>query len=160
MPKRLSAGLLRVVLLFAIWWTLAGGRPDSVVFGLIVVAIASAISLRVLPPGSQRISFSGSVRLFAYFLAKSVYAGVQVAWMSLKPHLDLRPAMVSVTLRLPEEAQRSFLAGMLSLMPGTLSAGLDGNRLILHVLDHRLPVEPEVRSAEDQVARMFSVRLS
>jgi multicomponent Na+:H+ antiporter subunit E len=159
MPRRLKAGLFRAVLLFAIWWILAGGRSGSILFGVVIVAIASAVSVRVLPPGAHRISLPASVFLFAYFLVKSVYAGAQVAWMAMKPRLELRPAMLDITLRLPDEAQRTFLAGMLNLMPGTLSAGLDGDRLILHVLNGRFPVEPEVRSAEEKVARMFGVAL-
>ena len=47
----------------------------------------------------------------------------------------------------------------LSLLPGTLSVGREGNRLCLHVLDEQAQAEAEVRRAEIRVAHMLGLQL-
>ena len=42
-------------------------------------------------------------------------------------------------------------------MPGTLSVLLEGDRLTLHCLDTREPVERDVRATERRVARVFGL---
>lgn len=151
---------LRAPLFVAIWWVLTGGESGAWLFGAVVVAFASALSLYLLPPGApRRFSIIGLLEFLVFFLLQSMKAGGQVAWMAMRPRLDLDPAIVEIPLRLPDDAQRIFLAASLSLLPGTLSAGLDGNRLQLHVLDRRRPIEAAVRNVEARVARMFRVDL-
>ena len=48
----------------------------------------------------------------------------------------------------------------MSLLPGTLSAALAGDRLRLHVLDKRQPSEPGLRAAEAVVAALFGERMN
>lgn len=83
-----------------------------------------------------------------------------VASLALRPRLDPRPGVLDITLRLPDGTGRVVLANTLNLLPGTLSVGLEGARLRLHVLDTRRPVVAEVRVAERHVARMFGLRLA
>src|SRR3972149_6345104 len=52
---------------------------------------------------------------------------------------------------------RTLLVNTMSLLPGTLSAGIEGNRLRLHVLDTQLPVEQELGEVETRIAAMFGV---
>lgn len=157
--RGLWAVVVRTVIFSILWWALTVGARDAWIVGMVTIALALGLSLRLLPPGTHRYSIVGILGFIAFFVMHSIKAGVQVAAMAFRPRLDLRPAMLDITLRLPEEAQRIVLAGMLSLLPGTLSAGLDGTRLRLHVLDRRQPVEQEVRGAEERIARMFRLEL-
>lgn len=153
---RLWAGMaLRAALFAVLWWVLTAGAAGSWAVGAVVIVLAVVASLHLQPPGRLAISLAGLPALLLYFLAKSVQGGVQVALVALRPRLDLQPAILEVRLRLSSEPARIFLASLLNLMPGTLSAGLDGDRLQLHVLDARLPIESEVRAAEVRVARVF-----
>ena len=147
-------------LLFAgVWWVLTGGGAKAWPLGAVMIVLALLVSLRLLPPGPHRVSLIGLGTFFGFFMGRSVIAGVQVAMLALRPRLDLHPLMVELPTRLPHEAERVFLANIITLMPGTLSAGLDGKRLRLHVLDARLPVEKELRAVEQRVARLFGVEL-
>lgn len=151
----LRAILFRGTLLAAIWWILTGGALRSWGVGLATIIVALAFSLHLGPPVVRKFRLARLPCFFFYFLVQSVKGGMQVARMALRPRLDLQPAMREFELRLADEPARIFLASILNLLPGTLSAGLDGNVLHLHVLDHRLPIEREMRHAESWVAWLF-----
>lgn len=155
----IQAIFLRTALLLALWWVLSEGAPASWLIGLLTVALAVLVSLRIMPPQGDRIAFSALPGFLAFFVWRSIKGGFQVALISLKPRLELLPAMVVIRLRLPEEPGRVFLASMMNLLPGTLSVGLKGDCLRLHVLDRRLPIEAEVRDAEQRIARLLKIAL-
>jgi multicomponent Na+:H+ antiporter subunit E len=156
----LPAIIFRAGLFCAIWWTLSGGSFYAWYVGAITVTFAVIASLKLQPPGGQRIRLVQVPAFFLFFVIKSVAGGMQVAAMALRPRMRLRPAMLEMRLRLPHEPEQIFLVSILSLLPGTLSAGLEGNLLQLHVLDSDMRIEQEVRDAESKVAQLFGTRLS
>lgn len=149
----------RAVLFALLWWALAEGAPGAWGVGAVAVALATAASLILHPPHRVRLSWIGLARFAGFFLWQSLRAGVAVAAMALRPRLAIRPAVRVVPLRLPSPAARILLANTLSLLPGTLSIGLDDDGLRLHVLDARRDTEAEVRRAEAHVARMLCLEL-
>lgn len=162
MSARLAA--VRAVLwrgaLFALlWWALTDGRPGSWGVGGVGVALATAASLTLLPPVETYVSRIGLLRFLVFFAIQSLRGGAQVAWFALRPRLALKPGFHEVTLRLPEGIGRVLLANTLSLLPGSLSVELDGDRLCLHVLDETSPTDAEVRVAETRLAEMLGLKL-
>jgi multicomponent Na+:H+ antiporter subunit E len=156
----LRAIILRAALFCTVWWALSGGSFYAWYVGAITVTFAVIASLKLQPPNGQQIRLVQVPAFFLFFLAKSVAGGMQVAAMALRPRMQLRPAVLEMRLRLPHEPEQIFLASIISLLPGTLSAGLEGNLLQLHVLDSDMQIEQEVRDAESKVARLFGTRLS
>jgi multicomponent Na+:H+ antiporter subunit E len=112
-----------------------------------------------MPVGPPRLSLVGLAAFLGFFLFQSLKGGVQVAWIALRAVPDLRPGVRVLALRLPAGAARTLLVNTMSLLPGTLSAGLAGERLRLHVLDVRLPAEAELRAIEARIAVMFGLEL-
>ena len=155
----MRAILVRGAFFCIVWWMLTGGSFYAWPVGLVTIALAVAVSIALYPPNMHRVRVRRVPGFFLFFLVKSIKGGVQVAAMALRPRLALHPEILELHLRLPHEAERIFLASILSLLPGTLSAGLDGNLLHLHVLDSRHPIEEEVRTAEDRVALLFGTVL-
>lgn len=153
------AFLWRGALFALLWWALTDGRPDSWGVGGVAVAFATAASLRLLPPVPTYVSRIGLLRFLIFFVRESLRGGVQVAWFALRPRLALKPGIHEVELRLPAGLSRVLLADTLSLLPGTLSVELDGDRLCLHVLDATAPIEAEVRTAETRLAQMLGLPL-
>lgn len=149
--------LLRGAALFLVWWALTLGEVGGLGFGAIVVVLVAGLSLRLFPSSGYQLRPVGLVLFFFYFLSRSVVAGVDVARRLLSPALPVQPGEITLTLRLPEGSPRWLLANTLSLMPGTLSALLEGDRLTLHCLDTRDPVEQDVRETERQVGRVFGL---
>lgn len=151
--------LWRSALLAGLWWALADGRPDSWGLGSVSILAAVILSLRLLPPVPTYVSRIGLLRFVVFFFYQSLRGGIQVAWFALRPRPGLRPGIREIPLRLPEGIGRVLLANTLSLLPGTLSVGLEGRRLFLHVLDETAPTEAQVRRAETRVAHMLGLQL-
>lgn len=147
--------LVRTVVLAFVWWVLTGGDNTSWLLGAPGVALALWVSVRLAPPPAVQFSPLAALQFLAFFTWQSLKGGLQVARMALRPTLDLRPTLIELPLRLPPGPSPLFLASALSLMPGTLAVGIEHHRLRLHVLDARMPIEREVRAAEQRVAAMY-----
>lgn len=154
----LRAIVVRTPVFAVLWWVLAEGRNDSWGIGAVAVVIAVVASMKLLAPTSG-LSLAGLPGFLGFFVYQSVKGGIQVTRMALRPRMDLRPRLMEIPLRLPEGQSQILLAGTMNLLPGTVSAGLAHNCLRLHVLDERLPIEHEVRTAERQLARLLRVDL-
>ncbi|HLT14539.1 MAG TPA: Na+/H+ antiporter subunit E [Marinobacter sp.] len=152
--------VLRSLSLFVVWWVLTLGDASGLGFGIVVSVIVAALSIRLFPPSGYRLRPFGLLLFFRYFLLRSVLAGLDVARRVLAPTLPVNPGEITLSLRLPEGSPRWLLANTLSLMPGTLSVLLDGDQLTLHCLDVSEPVEPDLREAERQIARVFGLQLN
>jgi multicomponent Na+:H+ antiporter subunit E len=153
------AVLWRSTLFALLWWALTDGRADSWGVGAVSILAAVSLSLRLLPPVPTYVSRIGLLRFLLFFFYYSLRGGIQVAWFALRPRMGLRPGIHEIPLRLPDGIGRVLLANTLNLLPGTLSVGLEGNRLCLHVLDRQTPAEAEVRRAEIRVAHMLGLQL-
>jgi multicomponent Na+:H+ antiporter subunit E len=70
------------------------------------------------------------------------------------------PAVIDYPLRLPPGLPQAFLANIVSLLPGTLSATLDGQALMVHVMDSRGDFMTELKALEQRMARMCGVLLA
>jgi len=144
--RRLGAVLVaakRAVLLALVWLALTAGDPKGLVIGVLAVAAATALSLRLLPP-------AGPVRLWRLglmlpgFLWRSVLGGVDVVWRACHPLMPLRPGWILLPTGLTGGG-RAALGGELSLMPGTLVAGSRDGALLVHVLDRDQDLAPALQ---------------
>lgn len=151
----INAILLRGTAFALTWWVLAEGGATSWGVGAVSVAAALAASLYLSPPGVGRVSPVGLVGFAGFFLVQSFKGSLQVAVRAFRPSMDLAPALVEVPVTLPEGLPRVLLVNTLNLLPGTVSVGLAGDQLRLHVLDARQPVAEEVRETEAHIARMW-----
>ncbi len=146
----------RALLLLALWLVLADGQLQSLWVGLPAAAIALLLSLRLSPPGHLR--YAAVLQFLPLFLIRSLVAALQVAARALAPSVQLRPALREYRTELPPGLPRVFFANAVSLLPGTLSADIDGPELRVHVLDDEAANEPALRELEAAVARMFQGR--
>jgi len=117
------------------WWAFCEGRPGSWGVGAPVVAVAAALAGALLPLPRARPRLGPSLRLAGWFVAESIRGGVDVARRALSPRLPLAPDLVELRTSLPEGAARVLLADAVSLLPGTVTVDLDGDRVLLHALD-------------------------
>lgn len=153
----MNTTLIRTLILFVIWWALTEGTPSGAGFGLVVAFLAALLSVRLFPPFHYRLRPAGTARFAAYFIGRSVVAGLDVARRILSPVLPVRPGYLQFSTRLPEGPPRWLLANTLSLMPGTLTVTLQGERLELHCLDVGMPIDESVRRTEMRIAQVFGI---
>jgi multicomponent Na+:H+ antiporter subunit E len=69
----------------------------------------------------------------------------------------VEPGFTHFASAIPAGPVRYFFANVISLLPGTVASGFDGDRIIVHALDVNSGVEPALRALEQQVARLFEV---
>ena len=143
-----------------LWLVLTGGDTSSWLVGIpaILVAMMSAHLLA----GSQnhvRISLLGVVRFVPFFLWRCFTAGMDVARRAMSPNLSLEPALIEYHTGLPHGPPRVAFVSAVSLLPGTLSAGVDDDCLTVHLLDRRQDYQRELWQVERSVAWMFGVDL-
>lgn len=156
---RLSSLALRAALAAALWWVLVEGRSEAWLFGAPLVLGVALASLALRGAQSTRLRARPALGSLAWFLHRSLAAGLDVALRALKPRMPLAPGFIAIHTRLREPAARVLLANSLSLLPGTLSAELHGAELTLHVLDCAAPVEHDVHEIEERIAALLGVAL-
>ena len=82
-----------------------------------------------------------------------------MAWRAFHPRMPITPELIDYPLRLPPGLQRVILVNTVSLLPGTLSAELDGQVLKVHVLDGLGDFMSELEVLEQSVARISGMSL-
>lgn len=132
----------RLAFFSGLWVILTG--DEAILLGMAVVLTCSWLSLRLLP-AVQPIRLLALLAIAPGFVWRSLLGGVDVARRALDPRLPLNPGWMEVAVDL-SDGGRVALGGDLSLMPGTLAAGSDRGRLLVHVLDRDQDVESAVQA--------------
>ena len=153
-----STILSRGALFAFIWWVLTDGAVSSWWIGGPALLFAVLASIVLVPPVS--FIWYECLRFAPFFLWRSIRGGADVAWRAFHPSLPIDPTLIDYQLRLPPGLPRVLMAGMVSLLPGTLSTALRENVLIVHVLDSRQDNTAEIQALEQGVARIFNASLT
>lgn len=153
----LRSGSVRALLFALIWWMLTDGAMDSWQVGAAMVLFSTLVSVLMLPPFFW--SLTGIVAFVPFFLWHSLRGGVDVAKRAFHPKLPIAPEILKYPLQLPPGLPRVFMANIVSLLPGTLSAELGENCLHVHVLDERKDFLSELEKVEQRVAAIFCTSL-
>ncbi len=148
-----SRRLIRSSVVLALGWLgLNGLDLDSWLVGIPAVAAGAWAATRFTARPYVPIRFAGLLPFAATFLHQSLLGGWDVARRVLAPSMPIRPGRVVFTTRLPEGTPRHLMLSTISLLPGTLSAGFEGDRIEVHALDTRADVDAELRHLERRVA--------
>lgn len=97
------------------------------------------------------------MRLFSYFLIQSLLGGIDVSKRALSPRHRVQPFLIRYPLRLPPGKARIFFVISASLLPGTLSARLEGDDLTVHVLDRGIRAESVLRGLEARIGAVVGL---
>ena len=145
----------RIIIYTGTWWVLTKGAADAWPVGIPAVLAAICIDFNLFRPENTPWSLGGLITFVLFFLKSSVYSGMDVVRRTYDPRLPLDPAMVKYPLRLTSSAARNLFICTVSLLPGTLSTAIEGNKLVIHALDVGRPVEHELDMIENRVAAVF-----
>jgi multicomponent Na+:H+ antiporter subunit E len=147
--------LKTVILLAGLWWILTNASVGSWLIGLPALAGATWASARLGTMPGARISLLGLVRFVPYFLWESLRGGTDVALRTLAPRMRVRPGFYRYHTRLHASSARTFFAYCVSLLPGTLTADLQGQWLEIHTLNIDSDLQSELTRLENLVAGLF-----
>lgn len=144
----LTAIVHRALLLGGAWLALTSAAVEAMAVGIIAVGVAVWLSLLLLP-ATHPLALWRLARHVPRFLAGSLIGGIDVARRAFSPAMNLNPGWLEIPSDLPDGA-RVVLGGELSLMPGTLSAGTEDGKLLIHLLDTDAGFDSAIaREAED-----------
>ena len=139
----------------AVWLGLNGGDAESWLIGGPAVVAAAALGGLLGANRRPRLRWLGLLPFAVFFLRESIRGGWDVSRRVLHPNLSVDPGFIRFASALPEGPPRYLFANVVSLLPGTVTSGFDGDQIIVHALDVNSGVEPALRALERQVARLF-----
>ena len=137
------------------WQALNWGDPASWLVGVPVVCFAAALSRRLSGTGFRGFRWAALPGFLLFFLRSSLAGGLDVARRVFDPRLPVSPGFVAYRPGLPMGPGRVLFINVISLLPGTVSSGLEGERLIVHALDTDAGVDAALRDLEKRVGRLF-----
>jgi multicomponent Na+:H+ antiporter subunit E len=158
--NRPAQAVVRAALFAFLWWILVGLDAEAWLIGIPVILSATFVSLVIAPELGWRVRPIRAILFFGYFIWSALRGGIDVTSRAFRPSLPIKPGFITHYFRLPNSSSRVFLTDVASLLPGTLSAGLEDDCLVIHVLDLDLPVEQSMKDLEVRVAALFGEPLA
>jgi multicomponent Na+:H+ antiporter subunit E len=156
------SALWRILTLSILWWALIEGDASVAHYGVVLVPLAATVSMALhRPRGASPVSPRRALALAAlvrWFMWRSFLGGLDVARRAVSRPVDLEPGFVEYELALPSGLGRLAVIDLTSLMPGTLSAELDGDTLRVHLLHTDMPGRDLVAELEARVGRVIGWR--
>ena len=149
--------LVRFVVFSFLWYALAGSDTASWIIGVPAVLSVTALSLVLSSSLSLNINLPAVFHFIPFFLYQSFRGGFDVMRRALSFQQLLDPGLVSYTSFLPEGSARIFFVNTISLLPGTLSAKLQGSQVTIHTLDRGLPIWANIQRLEYHVAALMGI---
>lgn len=135
---------------------MAGPALDSWLIGGPVVLAALWSSTRLTPAGRGGLSLWGVALFLPYFLWESLKGGTDVALRVLGPRMRIDPGLRTYRTRLTRPGALVLFLDMVSLLPGTLSADIEGDKVLIHALDRSTDLKPDLERLERRVAALFA----
>lgn len=146
--------LKRFALFYALWLAITEGRADLLAAGVPVCLLTVAISHAVWRRSGRRVRLTGLLGYVPGFLWRSFKGGVDIGWRVVHPRLPVSPVFVTHDCRDADETGQVLFCDVISLMPGTLGAGLRGRKAVVHLLVD----EPRTRRLiDEEEARVSAV---
>lgn len=160
-PRALHRGqtwrrlVIRAAALAALWVALVGADWRSWLIGFPAIAVATLVSVALLPAARWRLRWRGVLPFTWFFVRESVRGGIDVASRALRPGLPLNPGVFAFTSRLPNGPSRLLLCAVASLLPGTLVVSITPDAIEVHTLDLTSQPEQGLRSLETRIAALI-----
>lgn len=129
-------------ILFFLMWIIFNGRvtTEIVLFGLVISGLMYAFVCRFMDYSPKRdlIIFRKSGYILQYIgvlLAEIVKANMSVVKLILSSKYEPEPVIVRFRTDLKTKTAKVLLANSITLTPGTITASLEGDELVVHCLD-------------------------
>ena len=130
------------VILFAIWLLLSGHWDSALLVGLGVGSCALTVYIAnrmdVADHEGVSIYWVGRFLLYLPWLLKEILiANINVAKVILSPKLPISPIMVVFGSTQKTDLGRVLYANSITLTPGTITTGVEGDQLEIHALTRK-----------------------
>ena len=147
---------LKAMVLFVFWILLSAS------FEWIHLSLGLVFSFAVAWSNAGHSSFVPKFRLwsrmllyFPWLFYKIVQSSLHLSKLILHPALPIAPQLISVESKLNHHAAVVLLGNSITLTPGTITAEVDRNKLIVHALDKVLSEGVTNKQIESKIAEIF-----
>jgi multicomponent Na+:H+ antiporter subunit E len=138
---------------------LTGWQPSSWGVGAVFIITASGLSFYLAPERPKTVQCLNNptkvISFFCYFFVQSLRGGWDTAKLALIPKSTLSPGVIRYPIDLVNESQIFIFMQVLSLLPGTVSAQLNGRELSIHVLDLNSFNQGEIDDCLERVRQLL-----
>jgi multicomponent Na+:H+ antiporter subunit E len=144
-------------LLFAFWLALSGHyTPFLITVGAVcsVLCVLAAIRMATVDAeGHPYERFAGALTYFPWLTVEIVKSGWAVAKIILHPRLPISPTMTVVRASQRTRVGVATYANSITLTPGTITAGVNGNELTVHALVREGALDLEAGGMDRRVSQ-------
>lgn len=157
--------VLRFIVIALVWLAATEAGASALGYGAVAVPVVVA-STYVLTgrPRRRGVSVASALRgaaaaieLAGWVLWRSIVGGVDVARRALwLPRADIAPYWLTHTTALRTPAARGAFVLVANLMPGSLTARLDGEHVDVHAISPAVDVAGSLAALERRIARIES----
>lgn len=147
---------LKAMALFVVWVLLSAS------FAWIHLGLGLICSFAVAWINSGHSPFVPKFRLWLrillylpWLLYKIIESSLHLTKLILHPALPIAPQLISVETKLRHHAAVVLLGNSITLTPGTITAEVDRNKLIIHAMDNTLAEDIASKQIESKIADIF-----
>jgi multicomponent Na+:H+ antiporter subunit E len=151
---------LKTVLFGVLWWSLVESTFSSWLIGIIVVPFATWLSFTLYRGNNQKVentanfSFVGLLKFLPFFAWQSLRGGCQTASLALSSRIA--PAgFIEFETFLGSRREKILFMHIISLMPGSVTANINGQIIRIHILDINEYSEDGLRDCEQRLSSIF-----
>lgn len=135
---RLARYILLALTLFGLWLLLSGHyQPMTIGFGVLSSLLVTYIAWRMDREDNYAFPLILTFRLPVYWvwlLKEMLKANLNVVRIILSPKLPISPIMVPFRACMKSDLARMIYANSITLTPGTITTGTEGDILRIHAL--------------------------
>ncbi len=157
-PRPISSQFLalKATALFLLWVMLSAS------FDFLHLGLGLLLSFTVAWINSGHSPFVPKFRLWGNILlylpwlfVKIIQSSLHVSKIILHPALPINPRLIDVATNLGHHAAVVLLGNSITLTPGTITAEVDRNKLIVHALDEASGEDVTNKNIESKIASIF-----
>lgn len=152
------AFVFRSLFFALLWLVLTGGTASAWAYGAMAAATAGALSLGLYPADRQGVQIWRAALFVPTLFVRGFLGGLDVARRAIDPRLPIEPGWVRFQLGNRNDEANVLLGGVISILPGTLSAGPQDCQMDVHVLNSSGSDLAKLAEEERRVLALFGRR--
>lgn len=156
-PKSIARVTLWTGAFALIWWGLAGPDGGGWYAGVIGIAAATLAHTALSRNRAPSLHPIGLAVFVPFFIVRMIRGGLDVSARAVSSGPRIDPTLLRYRIGLPPGAPTTLFLNSISLMPGTFSAKLEGDEVIVHILASSPEARRELARLESRVGGVFGI---
>jgi multicomponent Na+:H+ antiporter subunit E len=144
---------------FAIWLLLSQSyNAFHIVLGLLVSFGVALLNTDHATSPFENIRWSRMLGYLPWLFWRILQSGIHLSFLILHPRLPIDPKLIRYHTNLQEQAGIVLLGNSITLTPGTITAEVNSNELVVHAMDDKSAADLTSLRMEQKIAGVFGDR--